>query len=203
MNDFNQSSNLKPKNQNQKTTSGFWTSLNYSIWGDPFSILKSPLFIVMTLLIVAITFLLSHYTQNPEISILSGLILELLTAMVTWQFLSISRRLESISTQTSDLQYTVQNSESEFKKSFSEFNLDFNKSQRFLEKMEDGVIADYITKEVTLDEFRDKDLYYVLSPGNVFRSYEELEMYDEDDLIDYSAESSGDDKDDEEEKEAA
>ncbi|MCD6212124.1 MAG: MBL fold metallo-hydrolase [Sulfurovum sp.] len=72
---------------------------------------------------------------------------------------------------------------------------------RVLEKMEDGVIADFITKEVTLDEFRDKDLYYVLSPGNVFRSYEELEMYDEDDLIDYSAEKSADEEDDEEDKE--
>ena len=61
---------------------------------------------------------------------------------------------------------------------------------RVLEKMEEGVVADFITKEVTLDEFRDKDLYYVLSPGNVFRSYEELEMFDEDDLIDYSAEGS-------------
>ena len=60
---------------------------------------------------------------------------------------------------------------------------------RVLEKMDDGVVADFITKEVTLDEFRDKDLYYILSPGNVFRSYEELEMFDEDDLIDYSAES--------------
>jgi glyoxylase-like metal-dependent hydrolase (beta-lactamase superfamily II) len=66
---------------------------------------------------------------------------------------------------------------------------------RVLEKMEEGVIADFITKEVTLDEFRDKDLYYVLSPGNVFRSYEELEMYDEDDLIDYSAEGSDDEAD--------
>jgi len=72
---------------------------------------------------------------------------------------------------------------------------------RVLEKMEEGVVADFITKEVTLDEFRDKDLYYVLSPGNVFRSYEELEMYDEDDLIDYSAEKSDDDDDDEEEEE--
>ena len=60
-------------------------------------------------------------------------------------------------------------------------------TDRVLEKMEDGIIADFITKEVTLDEFRDKDLYYVLSPGNVFRSYEELEMYDEDELIDYVA----------------
>jgi len=59
---------------------------------------------------------------------------------------------------------------------------------RIIEKMEDGVIADFITKEVTLNEFRDKDLYYVLSPSNVFRSYEELEMFDEDDLIDYSTE---------------
>ncbi len=58
---------------------------------------------------------------------------------------------------------------------------------RVLEKMEEGVIADFITKEVTLDEFRDKDLYYILSPQNVFRSYEELEMFDEDDLIDYEA----------------
>jgi len=58
---------------------------------------------------------------------------------------------------------------------------------RVLEKMEDGVIADFITKEVTLKEFKDKDLYYILSPSNVFRSYEELEMFDEDDLIDYSA----------------
>jgi len=77
---------------------------------------------------------------------------------------------------------------------------------RVLEKMEDGIVADFITKEVTLDEFRDKDLYYVLSPGNVFRSYEELEMYDEDDLIDYSAEGSdkdSDDEDEEMEKEAA
>jgi hypothetical protein len=53
--------------------------------------------------------------------------------------------------------------------------------------MEDGIIADFITKEVTLDEYREKDLYYILSPQNVFRSYEELEMYDEDDLIDYVA----------------
>ena len=59
---------------------------------------------------------------------------------------------------------------------------------RVLEKMDDGITADFITKEVTLDEFKDKDLYWVLSAGNVFRSYEELEMFDEDDLIDYSAE---------------
>jgi glyoxylase-like metal-dependent hydrolase (beta-lactamase superfamily II) len=77
---------------------------------------------------------------------------------------------------------------------------------RVLEKMEDGIVADFITKEVTLDEFRDKDLYYVLSPGNVFRSYEELEMFDEDDLIDYSAENSDEDDSDEDkevEKDAA
>ena len=71
---------------------------------------------------------------------------------------------------------------------------------RVLEKMEDGVVADFITKEVTLNEFRDKDLYYILSPGNVFRSFEELEMFDEDDLIDYSAEKN-DDGEDKEEKE--
>ncbi len=71
---------------------------------------------------------------------------------------------------------------------------------RVLEKMEEGVVADFITKEVTLDEFRDKDLYYVLSPGNVFRSYEELEMFDEDDLIDYSAENTDEDTSGEDEE---
>lgn len=77
---------------------------------------------------------------------------------------------------------------------------------RVLEKMEDGVIADLITKEVTLPEFKDKDLYWILSPGNVFRSYEELEMFDEDDLIDFSAEKADKDtsgEDEEMEKEAA
>ena len=52
---------------------------------------------------------------------------------------------------------------------------------RVLLAMEDGVIANDITTAVTLDEFRDKDLYYLLSPQNVFRAYEELEMYDPDD----------------------
>ena len=69
--------------------------------------------------------------------------------------------------------------------------------ERIIAKMEDGVIADFITKEVTLNEFRNMDLYYVLSPSNVFRSYEELEMFDEDDLIDYSAEKDEDDEEDE------
>ncbi len=55
---------------------------------------------------------------------------------------------------------------------------------RVLEGIEEEIPADYITKYVTLDEFRDKDLYYILSPGNVFRSYEELEMYDDDDVED-------------------
>ncbi|MEN8304444.1 MAG: MBL fold metallo-hydrolase, partial [Campylobacterota bacterium] len=52
---------------------------------------------------------------------------------------------------------------------------------RVLEGIEEEIDPDYITKYVTLEEFREKDLYYLLSPGNVFRSYEELEMYDGDD----------------------
>jgi len=52
---------------------------------------------------------------------------------------------------------------------------------RVLEGIEEEVDPDYITKYVTLEEFRNKELYYLLSPGNVFRSYEELEMYDGDD----------------------
>ena len=50
---------------------------------------------------------------------------------------------------------------------------------RVLEGIEESIHPDFITKHVTLDEFKDKDLYYLLSPGNVFRSYEELEMYEE------------------------
>ncbi|MCX6077566.1 MAG: MBL fold metallo-hydrolase [Campylobacterales bacterium] len=53
--------------------------------------------------------------------------------------------------------------------------------KRVLQAVEDGVKADDITKTVTLEEFRDKDLYYTLSAQNVFRAYEELEMYSGDD----------------------
>ena len=68
---------------------------------------------------------------------------------------------------------------------------------RVLEEMENEVIADDITRYVTLDEFRNKDLYYLLSPGNVFRSYEELEMFDEDDIIDYGQKEDEDEDEDE------
>ncbi|MBT3881987.1 MAG: MBL fold metallo-hydrolase [Campylobacteraceae bacterium] len=63
---------------------------------------------------------------------------------------------------------------------------------RVLEGIEEEIHPDDITKHVTLEEFRNKDLYYLLSPGNVFRAYEELEMYEGDDE---------DDEDDEEEEE--
>lgn len=52
--------------------------------------------------------------------------------------------------------------------------------KRVLQAVEDGVTADDITKTVTLEEFREKSLYYLLSPQNVFRAYEELEMYNGD-----------------------
>jgi len=68
---------------------------------------------------------------------------------------------------------------------------------RVLEGIEEEIHPDFITKHVTLDEFRDKDLYYLLSPGNVFRSYEELEMYEEDD----EDEEEEDDEEEEEEEE--
>jgi len=51
--------------------------------------------------------------------------------------------------------------------------------ERVLEAIDDDVAQGDITKVVTLEEFRDKDLYYLLSPGNVYRAYEELEMYEE------------------------
>ncbi|MFK5938662.1 MAG: MBL fold metallo-hydrolase, partial [Sulfurimonas sp.] len=52
---------------------------------------------------------------------------------------------------------------------------------RVLEAIDNDVPQGDITKVVTLEEFRDKDLYYLLSPGNVYRAYEELEMYEEPD----------------------
>jgi len=53
--------------------------------------------------------------------------------------------------------------------------------ERVLEAIDDEVEQGDITKVVTLEEYRDKDLYYLLSPGNVYRAYEELEMYEEPD----------------------
>jgi glyoxylase-like metal-dependent hydrolase (beta-lactamase superfamily II) len=52
---------------------------------------------------------------------------------------------------------------------------------RVLEQIEEELDPDFITREVRLNEFRDKELYYLLSPGNVFISYEELEVFDGDD----------------------
>ena len=63
---------------------------------------------------------------------------------------------------------------------------------RVLEGIDEEIHPDDITKHVTLEEFREKDLYYLLSPGNVFRAYEELEMYDGDE---------DEDEDEEEEEE--
>jgi glyoxylase-like metal-dependent hydrolase (beta-lactamase superfamily II) len=61
---------------------------------------------------------------------------------------------------------------------------------RVLDAIDEEVVADDITRVVTLKEFEDKDLYYLLSPGNVYRAYEELQMYDGDDDEDL-----GEDKD--------
>ena len=72
---------------------------------------------------------------------------------------------------------------------------------RVLEGIEEEVHPDFITKYVTLDEFRDKDLYYLLSPGNVFRSYEELEMYDGDDEEEDEEDEEEGEEEEEEEKE--
>ena len=69
---------------------------------------------------------------------------------------------------------------------------------RVLDGIDEEIHPDYITKAVTLEEFRDKDLYYLLSPGNVFRAYEELEMFDEDDLI-----GNNDDEDEDDDEEDA
>jgi cyclase len=52
---------------------------------------------------------------------------------------------------------------------------------RVLAAIDAGVSQDDVTKVVTLDEYRDKDLFYLLSPGNVYRAFEELEMYEDPD----------------------
>ena len=52
---------------------------------------------------------------------------------------------------------------------------------RVLQSIDDEVEQGDITKVVTLDEYREKDLFYLLSPGNVYRAFEELEMYEEPD----------------------
>ena len=52
---------------------------------------------------------------------------------------------------------------------------------RVLDAIDEEVEQGDITKLVTLDEYRDKDLFYLLSPGNVYRAFEELEMYEEPD----------------------
>jgi glyoxylase-like metal-dependent hydrolase (beta-lactamase superfamily II) len=53
--------------------------------------------------------------------------------------------------------------------------------ERVLKAIDDGVDIDDITKTVTLPEFKDKAMYELLNSGNVYRSYAEMEMYDEDD----------------------
>ncbi len=52
--------------------------------------------------------------------------------------------------------------------------------ERILKAIDDGVDAADITSVVTLPEFKDKAMYDILNSGNVYRSYGELEMYDED-----------------------
>jgi len=75
-----------------------------SNWLGQFSLLRSPLFFAVTMLIVVITALVARYTQNLELSILSGMVIELLALVVIWQYLLLSRRLEDISHRVSDLQ---------------------------------------------------------------------------------------------------
>ncbi len=51
--------------------------------------------------------------------------------------------------------------------------------ERVLEAIENGVGATDITKEVKLEEFKDKALYDMLNSRNVFDAYGELEFYGE------------------------
>lgn len=48
-----------------------------------------------------------------------------------------------------------------------------------LEAIEAGITADEITKKVTLDEFKDIDMYDELNSRNIFDAFRELEFYEE------------------------
>ena len=73
-------------------------------WFGPFSLPRSPLFFVITILIVLMTILAAKYTQNLEMSILSGMVIELLAIVVIWQYLQISRRIDDLTNRTASLQ---------------------------------------------------------------------------------------------------
>jgi len=107
-------------------------SMNQSKWFGPFSLFRSPLFVIMTLSIVAITVLLNHYTQNLEISILVGVTLELLISMMIWQYLLLSRRLEDIQAHTADLQSTVSKSQNLVAEKIAVLNTGLSDSHRLV-----------------------------------------------------------------------
>jgi hypothetical protein len=75
-----------------------------SILFGSFSLLRSPLFIVVTILIGSIAYLVFRYTGKLEVSILLGVMMELLALIIIFQYLMLSRRLEDITHRSAELQ---------------------------------------------------------------------------------------------------
>jgi hypothetical protein len=111
VNDSNKDSKTKINTQDDSLTSDFGRLVNPSNMFGPFSLFSSPLFILMTVSIIVISFLMTQYIENLEVIILSSLIVELITSVVIWQYLKVSQRLENIITQTVNLQSIIRKSE--------------------------------------------------------------------------------------------
>jgi hypothetical protein len=135
MKNFIRASKAETNQQHNSSSSGFWNSVNHSNWFGKFGLFRSPLFGIMTLSVMVITVLLTLFTQNPKISILSGLILELLIVLVTWQYLLLSSRLENILTKTASLESIVKNSESTSAEHLTELNITIYSLQSLLGKV--------------------------------------------------------------------
>ena len=108
MKNANQNPNDHFKNQDEPLDTQAVNQSPQSTWFGSFNILKSPLFVVVTILIIAITLLVFHRTQDLQISILFGVVMLLLFSVIIWQYLLVSRRLEDLSHQSSGLHQLVE-----------------------------------------------------------------------------------------------
>jgi len=108
MKNANQNPNDHFKNQDEPLDTQVVNQSPQSTWFGSFHILKSPLFVVVTIFIIAITLLVFHRTQDLQISILFGVVMLLLFSVIIWQYLLVSRRLEDLSHQSSGLHQLIE-----------------------------------------------------------------------------------------------
>ena len=108
MKNANQNPNDYFKNQDEPLDTQAVNQSPQSAWFGSFNILKSPLFVVVTIFIIAITLLVFHRTHDLQISILFGVVMLLLFSVIIWQYLLVSRRLEDLSHQSSGLHQLVE-----------------------------------------------------------------------------------------------